>query len=322
MKSALITGRSGTTAEVVKGVVFEKKLAADPTLLERVNLLNPDTGAPLIYVPAYSRNGHSEKISAHFKHVKGYAPKVDHVFDRSTSTVSIKDALAEGKKILLSLNLDLSYRSLDFSQDQKTSVQNIDRWKSQNKYLSVSIKDIDDVVAVGKMVKDGGYNPKESIFASYGHGVMPYQDFYIGKRDERIVQLYNNMLNGNSGVNIGQTRQVGFPRLMRFAPAQTTLDQGGAHGIRGSRVEFNDKVFLNYIVFSNPTKDIKREFTAKAMDMFKKGEKDIGVYVLASPTISTGHQADNPEDYWRNIRWVVNNPETQIRVPEVPSGYK
>lgn len=311
----VIDDRVDGSSEMLSAQEFESRLKQDPALSRHARIEHPENQIPVVFRSAYYRNGFSEEVSAHWAYARGYAPKTDHLFDDNQQGYkNIGEALSDGAKVLLSLNFNLSHRILDFSQDSGRRVECIDDWKSQNRYLSYSVNNINDAVSAMRRVQELGGNPRESISASYGGAVVPYEYFYTGRKPEELVAIYSKMSNGKSGISLGQTRQIGFPRLMRFVPAKKTLEQGGSNGIKGGKVEFNEKALLSYLIFSEKKEGVS---VTEAMERLNEAAAGIGVYVLASPVISTGHQADKPEGYWRNIRWVVNDVDSQIRVPDV-----
>ena len=297
---------------ILSGNEFEDLFAENNDAQEKLDLRCPETGAPVIFKPGYRRNGFQESVNAHFAYASGYAPKESHIFDDGHRYQSIKDALENNAKILLSLNLDLTYQNLDLSSTNDDNITALDMWKHGHNYQSVSITDIDQLVLAVQRVKNLGYNPAENIYISSRNAVLPFDDFYMGHKDKRFESLYKDLLAQKSGTAVGSERMIGFPRMIRFELADKAIKDNAARGLRGNFMPFanEENASLSFLILSEKDEILKQ---TQKRDIFNQAIKSgRGIYVLACPTISSGHAQD--KDFLRMIRWVVNKPEAQIRI--------
>jgi hypothetical protein len=302
----------------------ELGLSGNPELEEQLVLIDPDTANPLYFRGTHWRFGHEIEVSPSFALMPGYAIN-DHVFAQEKNTTkTINSALNEGKKILLSLNTDLSYRSLNFREMKSQGTQKLEKWMEENhgEYLSVSAKTTQSAIKAIHDVANHKSNPdiNEAISALYRGGVMPFRNFYMGHRLQDFNALFNNLSKGHEGMQVGETRMVGFPRLMRFIAAKTTKEQKGARGVRGNSYwEKGDRQgLINQLVFSPPNNELEPDKNKKLQEIFNKViNHENGVYVMASPTISIG-QNDN-KTRWKQLRWIINDTDLQTANVHAPA---
>ena len=293
-----------------------QSLLKDDPEIRKALFRDPETGAHYNFVQKHMRDGHVT-IDAHFAYAAGHAPPESHIFDKNeTPYKNIKEALDDGAKIILSFNLDLSHRDLDFSDTQDKDVQSLDDWKSKNKYHSVPIRKIEEAIRVIHQVSKLGGNPDTDIVGSSRNAVMPYRRVYLGRRDEDFKTLYNNLVAGEIGVPVGATRQLGFPVIMRFDATQTTMKYQGAKGIKGNKIDLETgQSLLSYIVFSERSAMQKNVAMQEALSKLSQGARS--VYLLVCPTVSRGPKVDSGR--WQNLRLIVNSSEDQII--SVPKEY-
>lgn len=309
MQTALVTSPLFSEGKILTGKQFESLVKNNPDILERATLHHPDNKLPLIFKSSYSKRGHIQKISAHFAYAAGYAPVEDHIFKPSRGYKNITEAVQGGAKILLSLNLDLSYLSLDFSAAADPLIKNENRWKAANRnYYSASVKTVEEAVQAIQKINALGVDLDNDVYALYRNAVLPYREFYLGKREADILKLYNDMEEQNSGVTIGQTRNINFPRLFRFTAAGTTIREEGVKGIKSEPIKKPLRGVYNHLFSSSAEVADKRIALQTAWDKTCEGNGEI--YVMACPSITLGNNDSN--QYLRQMRWIINDPEKQI----------
>jgi len=286
-------------------------IKANPEMRADIDLHCSQTGLPIVFKSAHGRNGYPNGVRAHYAYAAGYAPERSHIFDEENKYTSIGDAIKSDAKILLNLNVDLSYRDIDLSQSKESQVQAAADWKYKNNYHSIAAKDLDSVVLAVRRVMQLGKNPNEEIFVSSRNAVLPFSDFYMGHKAQDFEKLYTDMAENKSGISFGPTRAIGFPRMFRFELAKTAIQDKANRGLRGNWMKFaNDThATLSHLILSEQDELAKQ---AQKRQIFNQAtENGRGIYVLACPTISTGHEQDR--DFLRMVRWVINDPERQIR---------
>lgn len=297
------------SAGTISAAQFEEFISRNPEILPHVKLKHPENGMPLVFKASHKRNGNLESISVHFAYASGYAPHEDHIFKSGKVNKNLEQAVADGDKILLSMNLDTSYQALDFSDDQDSAIQSERKWKRDNRdYHIVSVKNVTDIIQLIKKVNELGGDLKNNMSVLYRGAVMPYPDFYLGKRKNDIANLYEDMTDNRSGIRIGETRSLGFPRVMRMELTQSTLKEFGVKGIKGNLIKTSSRAILNQLIFSAENSLDKRLQLQKAWEKVKLGQGEI--YVVASPTISL--KSEDKTRYWNHMRWVINDADIQI----------
>lgn len=311
MDSALIIPSKvmpNLTKGVLTGKQFENLLEQYPDILQHLKLQHPKNKKPFIYVPEHGSNGNYRTINAHFAYARGFAPKQDHIFKKNSRYKNITEAVVGGAKILLSLNLDTSYLSLDFSASTDSSIKSESKWKFDNEnYYSVSVKSIQNVIyAVNKVHAVGGDLSKD-IFSLYRNAVMPYREFYLGKRETDILQLYTGMEDRNSGITIGSTRSIGFPRMFRLTAAKSTIYENGVKGIKSAPLKNESKAIYNHLIASPENSADKSKVLKEAWAKVCEGYGEI--YVVGSPTITLSEDKNHGIG---QLRWIMGNSEKQI----------
>ncbi len=304
---------------------FEAKIAGNPRMKIEANVpdwraryvfTDLDTAAPMGFHRSYWRKGFEEKVSACFARAAGYGDN-DHVFDHESAR-NLSESLEEGKHVLLSLNLDLSYRALDFRKMNAPEGTPLEQWIGRNRrnYMSVSVKSASELRGVIKDIHS--ISPEHfrdgKISALYRGGVLPYASFYLGANEQRLSTLHNEMAALKGALPKGETRAIGFPRLMRFKPTKKTLQYKGADGLRGNviwRDESKTRLF-SQLVFS----DENEKTSAEQIRIFERlRSAQEGLYVVASPSISRGHLRGE----WRQLRWIINDFDRQT-LPSPSAG--
>lgn len=318
MEYALVTDlRNEAKPFRMDAAAFENQIAGNarlkippgvPDWHSRFVFTDLDTAAPMSFHHTYWRKGYEEKVSACFARAAGYGDN-DHVFDHNRAQ-NLSENLKAGKNVLLSLNLDLSYRALDFRKMKAPSDVPLEQWisRSRSNYVSVSVSSVEALRAVIKSIyaQSPDHFSQGKVGALYRGGVLPYSSFYLGAKRERLSDLYEDMSRLKGALPKGETRAIGFPRMIRFEPTKTTLEKKGCEGLKGNvywREESRTRLF-SQLVFS----DEQEKTDAEQIRIFEKlRESQRGLYVLASPSISRGYLRGE----WRQLRWIINDFDRQ-----------
>lgn len=270
-------------------------------------------GTPLTFRGSYDRAGRTGFIAAHWARQKGFGDQ-DHIFPRNdNSRVStIKQALEEERVLLLSLNMELASRPVSFQDMEEKGAKRLKDWVGEHRgqYLSIPVKSVNDALKALKTARRYGAVLRDQVFAHHEGAVVPYRNFYLGDKRDHMLSLQRTMKEGKGGVPIGNTRMIGFPRLMCFVPTDTTIDPPDerAHtALHGNHLKrYQGKPFYTHLVFTH--KD-----DALAIDPYKILEGDITAghahYVLASPSVTVG---EDPKQF-AAMRWNINAIDLQTQ---------
>ncbi len=321
MKTAIITDQRTGDSFSMDAESFEMQIAGNPRLKippgvpdwrARYIMVDADQAAPMHFHRTHWRNGNEARVSACFARAAGYGDQ-DHIFDHDHQT--LPQAVAAGKKVLLSLNTDLSYRPVNYRSLHMPGVGTLEDYIAHNRrnYISVSVtgagEAIETVKALNKL--DGDLH-KERLSVLYRGAVMPWGQFYLGGNDEKLCAVYDDLKTLRGGLKRGETRAIGFPRLMRFQPTKTTLDEKGTKGLKGNPIwrDEHQRRLLSQLIFSD-----EREKTSQEQIRIYRAlsESPKGLYVMAAPTISRGVNARSSE--WQHLRWIINDFDRQTSVP-------
>jgi hypothetical protein len=304
-------------ARVVTAAQWGAELKKDPSLAQRFQLVTKGTQKPLVYRGPYTRMGHEERVKPHFAYAAGHAPPQSHIFKREPE--SFEESVRKGKKVLLTLNTDLSHVNPDFRNTAVESCLTLEKFQQENegKYVTYAIHDAADAVDAIKKIHGllQTHEPKakmdDRVFALYRGGVLPYHQFFLGDRREDIADLYDHMKANIAGTIHGQTRMIGMPRLIRFVPSRSTQEEKGLKGLKGAVYQPKGAAasYFSRLVFAD--ENVKETPAYKALREQILQNKE-GVYVLACPTITIGAE----ENGWRMMRWVIND----IAAQTAPTG--
>lgn len=318
MRTALLFRMATRQSEVVTAERYLEMLDADPDLAEKTELRVPGTDVPVHVRRGHTRLGNEQNVRPHFARAAGYGDH-DHIFERERET--LEEAVRSGKMIVLSLNTDLSHLALNFrgdlAQDCMTFEQFQDR--TQGEYVTVSVRSAREAVERIKAIRalDPKINLNDRVVALHRGGVIPYKAFYLGNRDEDIAELYAEMEASREGVAHGETRVVGFPRLIRFVATASTKREEGRRGLKGNRIDVADAraVCFSQLVFS----DARARRTAAYRQLEGQVLQNLdGVYVLACPSITVGRERD-PDFDWQQLRWIITDIRAQTS-PAIRNG--
>lgn len=297
-----------------------------PTPKEDLEAFSKKDALPLTFRKTHRRGGDEEIVKACWVRPAGFDDQ-DHVFGGKKSQ-TLNRALNAGKTILLSLNLKLTPDMMDFENMQEKGASNLREWITSQKgnYISVSVHSAQEAIDIIKKVHEHAPDKPmdQMVFALHRGAVVPYHNFYLGTREKALTTLYRNLQNNQSGVPFGETRMIGFPRLFRFTPTESTIGEHGTKGLKGNRInQETGKPIFSTLVFSN------RE-DALASDPYRILSDDLthnkaGAYVLAVPMVTIAAPSDN----WKQIRWAIYDtsnqtaqlsPETREKISQYSRG--
>jgi hypothetical protein len=297
-------------------------LATKPRFTKNLELYSLVDALPLEFVPAQKGKGNEMDVPPRFKILAGYSPE-SHVFDNRKGQ-TLDRALKSGKSILLSLNLDLSYQQIDYRETNEVLQREPDAqggyaledWIQSHygEYHSVSIKSVEDLIKVIRKIYEhpSKVSLNDRVRVLYRGGVLPYEMFYLGKRQEDLNILFDNLKSGKSGVAFGETRVIGFPRLFIFKPTLTTMKEEGSRGLKGAFSHVANGYYFSKLIFSKPnTESINNPDYKKLFKTIKDNKK--GVYVLAAPTVTiNSNQPEEERGHMHMTRWIITDIESQI----------
>jgi hypothetical protein len=320
MHTALVVTREEPkTARRMSAGEFEAALALNPDLIEQTQAFDLDTGAPTHFRRAHKRFGGEQPVSACFAFAAGYAPDQDHIFGHKRENISVIEAAQRGKKILLSLNADLTNRAVNYRVLRDPLTTNLEDWMAEHRgnYFIQSVKTAEELVVLLRKLHNEvpNYSLKHNLRVLHRGAVMRYQQFFVRANADNFQQLYHTMRDGITGMatDASKTRIIGAPRLVEFEVAQTTLCEKGVRGIRSKSYPDGGLKIFNQLVVRGHTQEpsvLKREWD-------RISALGRSFYVLAAPVISRA------ADGWEQIRWIVNDMDAQLAKKGQPSaGYR
>lgn len=310
MQTAIMTANN-TPPKAIKAELFEE-LYGLGNGGANITLVSPNDALPVVFRRSHTRLGNEERVRACFAYAPGYAPEESHIFDHRKAD-TLRQAVASGKNVVLSLNTDLSYRALNFREMQAQGVQRLEHWMNRQRgnYISVSIRSTKEAVKTLQTIHqtDPAYSMNNHVFALYRGALLPYRNFYLGLRKPDLCRLFDDMRDLEGGVKYGETATIGFPRMIRFLPAQTSIESNGAKGLKGNRIQRDDvkKVLLSRLIFSDEQETRNKPSYRGAFNLVAQNKND-GIYVMASPVVNLKEQ----NGAWQLMRWVINDPNSQM----------
>ncbi len=313
-ETAIVFNKVSGQAEEMTATKFEELhrgnkplgiYATTPLKDEDVEIASSDNALPLKFRRSYYRNGGEEFVRACWVRPDGFGDD-DHIFERDQQ--NFKEAVLAGKSVLLSLNLRLSSIPVSFRNMPGHDAKNLEEWISEKhgSYITVSVNSVEDTIkSLGRFRELAGDSAGERVFAMHMGAVVPFKNFFIGTQ-RKIASLYNDMQNGFGGVSLGNTRFIGFPRLMPFIPTAPTIKSGAAKGLKGNHVKAEKgKPYLAQIVFDKRDEDRNTDDYQRLRNSLVGGEQ--AVYVLATPSITRPASRDD----WKHMRLSVDNITAQ-----------
>ncbi len=163
-------------------------------------------------------------------------------------SLSIRDALAQGKKILLQMDFweenSLGKKFYGVSSG-RTGLQTLAAYKAQNtsrggdiQYLSVAAHDIHDMLRMIRVLQESGHKDAlERTTISYHGHVMGYDSFFVDNSEKSLRRLFNRICRGGETFMQQDGLTMGFPRLLTLNPTKREArGDGDKGGVRGNRV--------------------------------------------------------------------------------------
>lgn len=321
MHTALIVTKADPkTSRRIGADEFEAELERNPDFIGQVDAFDLDTLSPVHFRQKHTRYGGEQEVKACFAFAAGYAPEQDHIFGHKPENMSVIEAAQQGRKILLSLNADLTNRPVNYRVLRDPLATTLEDWMAQHRgnYFIQSIKTAEDLVALIRRLHGElpQYSLKQNLRVLHRGTVISYGQFYMRATADNFQQLYHMMQDGITGIktDASQTRIIGAPRLVEFELARTTQQQKGVRGIRSKSYADGRARLFNQIVIRGHRDEpsvLRREWEV----VHALGAS---FYVLAAPVISP-----KSEGGWEQIRWIVNSPEAQLaKKGQPPAGYR
>lgn len=345
MKVAIAFNTKSMKAGQITSAQYAQLVAAKQH--EGIVLVSPLHADPLHFVPGHTNTsgGKRRPVAPHFKRASGHGSTA-HVFDRDRKRPGIADALAQGKKILITLHGDLTNDDYTYDELNRDAAPIGNRRKARRgndghvvpfanwvakcraNYITVPAHNAVEALRAIRTVATHCENKMgDHLHVLYQGGVLPYRHFYLGKRDKDLVSLYDLMKAGRDVIDIDaarhnkKTRLLGFPRLLRFMPTRTTLTDRGVRGLSGnfiSRAAETEKgvdAVLCQLQFS----DKGAKHSGEYQTLWRMLEEGKGVYVLATPFITMDQESDlRPRGEaphglaWQILHWSIHDIREQI----------
>lgn len=323
MHTAIVFNEESGFSREMNALEFERRYVGNPALkiepthpeeIEHLKAVSKDDALPLSFRKSHFRMGNSATedggqgvVNACWVRPKGFGDN-DHLFG-PTQSQTLKEGIAAGKSVLLAINMDLTPRPVSFEHMQEAGAKSLTNWIAErdNGFITIPVKSAEDAVKQIKKAHDLGASTNR-IFAVHRNAVVPYSNFYLGDKREKMKQLYSNMQDGFSSVSQGKTRAIGFPRLICFVPTDKTIETNGLRGMKGNHINGDTgKPYVSDLIFTD------RE-EAKATDPYKILQGNIAdaqpEYVLACP----GARITNDPNGWKMLHWVIKDVGTQTVV--------
>ncbi|MBU0799847.1 MAG: hypothetical protein KKA05_02480 [Alphaproteobacteria bacterium] len=220
---------------------------------------------------------------------------------------NVRQALLEGKNILLNLNLDTGL-SLgdDFSRAADPLQENTiyGRFLRRANHFAVSVKSVNDVMRIrNALLRSGHEDALDRTYVGHRHEIRKFDNFFIGADKGKLKTLFNSLAAG-TGVMLQGPQQLvtGFPRVVCFEPTAKTRSEGLRTGrINGTSQYLADegKVLLQNLGLKDKT--IRRDIL-----------ENIAIYILAAPTIDRA--AQDPK--YKIINWQIAGESQYAADPE------
>ena len=329
MQTAIMYDETANTASKIDAASLHARVRENAAYLDGKRFFSPVRGVPV--VPKFPRRaiGNEIKLRAHFACAAGYGLK-GHVLDRNGATDHLGKTLDSGKTILLSINADMTFADKNYRFARGGKEAPLEQWIEHhyNNYLSVSVSSAKDVIRVLNQIHrhDKTAIKNGRVCALYQGGVLGYQDFYLGRSLPKLKALYNSMAAGQEGLNIGQSRVLGFPRLFHFDVSQTTLKENGVRGLKGNHLrpaERGDSILFSKLIPADPADQDTPAYSALWNHLSARNHAHAdqnGVYVMAAPSITINPDTANDRKNWSMLRWVIYDIDRQTSIPGEATG--
>jgi hypothetical protein len=319
MDTALVHNTKTNKEYVIAADRLEKRLKRNSGLLENLEFTTEDKKVPLRFHFSNWSGGYDTKRSAYFSAEPGIV-ETPHVFTRkSEKEKSFGEKVADGQRVLLTLNSNLSHRLVNFRNIKYPVTQKYETWLGENakNYISVSVHSAEQTIKQMRRTYNflaTQFSNKielreefeKCVHAAYRGGVMTFNQFNVGNDAEKLSQLPANLHNQIGGVYVEDYKKlksgkieiekkvIGLPMMFRFFPTKRTLEAQAKQQIRGNFVENHDRHVMNIsqLVFAHG--DDKEGGTEEYHTLREKilncenplAPEKGGIIVLASPSIT------------------------------------
>jgi hypothetical protein len=320
MDTALVHNTKTNKDYMTTAGKLERRLKSKPDLLQDLEFTTVDKKVTLHFHFTSWSNGRDTKRAAHFAAAAGTVYKPHAVkAQKAEKEKSFAEKIADGQKILLTLNSNLSHRSVNFRNIKYPVTQKFETWVGENakNYIPLSVLSAEQAVKHMRRVYNilaQQFSDKQElrdefekcVYAVYCGGVMSFNQFNIGNDPDKLSQLSANLHNQIDGVYVEdhnknktgkieiEKRVIGLPKLFRFFPTHRTIEKQAKHQILGNFVENHERHVMNIsqIIFSQG--DDKGEGTQEYHSLREKimncknpvAPEKGGIIVLASPSIT------------------------------------
>ena len=323
MQTAIVFNEESGFSREMSALEFERRyvgnadLGIEPTHpeeAESLKAISKDDALPLSFRKSHFRLGNSATedggpgvVNACWVRPDGFGDQ-DHLFEGKQKQ-TLEEGIKAGKAVLLAVNMDLTPKPVSFEHMQEHGARSLKDWIADTRsgFVTVSVKSADQAVKQIKKAVELGASTNR-IFAVHRNAVVPYSNFYIGDHREKMTWLYNNMQDGRSGVPVGETITLGFPRLLCFVPTDNTVKTNAQRGMKGNHLKTEEgKPYVSDLIF------VDRE-EAMESDPYKILEGNIAdanpEYVLACPRA----KITNDPNGWKMLHWVIKDVGRQTIV--------
>lgn len=225
---------------------------------------------------------------------------------------SIEQGLAEGKTIVLNVNMNLTG---EFNTTVKDAIFKPSTLKRGN-YVTAAAKNVEDVLDLIETIREkGGDAGLDKTVVNYKGDVMPVRDFQVESRDQ-FRDLLNKTYKAETDAEKFKRPKKDYPRLIKFTATQNTREkEKGA--IRGTPRTFTYPNGNKLILLQKA--DVPPEF-----EQTLRGEN---VHMLATPSLNLAEaraayeQLQHPQKrpIFLNLHWKVVGAHqfTPVEEPEV-----
>lgn len=211
---------------------------------------------------------------------------------------SIEQGLAEGKTIVLNVNMNLTGL---FNMTVKDAVFKPSTLKRGN-YVTAAAKNVEDVLELIETIRaKGGEAGLDKTVVNYKGDVMPVKEFQVDTRDQ-FRDLLNKVYKAETDAEKFKRPKKDYPRLIKFTATKNTREREGGV-LRGTPRTFSydngNKIILLQVA------DVPPEFQQTL-----RGEN---VHMLATPSLGLDEaraayqklQSGKNQTIFLNLHWKV-----------------
>jgi hypothetical protein len=189
--------------------------------------------AKVYYRPGVTTQGEIKNRVAHFATM----PKQEHHAEcdieiqetQNRAWQSLQDAIKEGRKVLIHLNIDLGMPLGDrFSQASKEYQKETayGRFTEKNDYLAYSVSNLEGFMNAYNIIALQGDEAMDKAFVAHCYEVRRLKNVVIGSDKAKLKTLFNDMAQKKGLLlETSMGKAVGFPRVITFKPTARTLAQ-------------------------------------------------------------------------------------------------